>query len=301
MNTREKFDIVIVGGSYAGLSAAMSLGRAIRKVLIIDSGSPCNIQTPHSHNFLTQDGATPAAIGESAKKQVLAYPTIRFLSDTVTSLTGEDNSFEILTEGNEKFAARKVLFATGVKDLMPDIPGFRESWGISVIHCPYCHGYEYKGQVTGILVNGETAFEFARLIRNWTDKLYILTHGAPTFDSETYQKINALGIKVIETEIKSIDHENGHISGVVLQDGTIQYLEALYARIPFRQHCGIPEAIGCKMTDMGHIQADDFQKTSIPGIFAAGDCTTPMRNVANSVGAGSKAGAFINHQLLIES
>jgi len=129
------FDVVIIGGSYAGLSAAMALGRAVRRVLILDSGQPCNRQTPHSHNLITQDGATPAHITAVAKEQVLAYPTVRFQAGTATAVMGESNSFVVETAAGEQFRARKILFATGVRDLLPAIPGFAESWGISVIHC----------------------------------------------------------------------------------------------------------------------------------------------------------------------
>ena len=185
MEENQIYDVVIIGGSYAGLSAAMALGRAIRNVLIIDNGQPCNRQTPHSHNFLTQDGSTPAAIAALGKSQVMAYPTVQFVNDKVIAVEGENNNFRISTLGGEKVKARKLLFTTGIKDLIPDIKGFAACWGISVIHCPYCHGYEYKGQQTGILANGDIAFEFGRLIRNWTDRLTIFTNGISTITEDT--------------------------------------------------------------------------------------------------------------------
>ena len=132
-----ELDVVIVGGSYAGLSAGMALGRAIRRVLIVDSGQPCNRQTPHSHNLLTQDGATPAHLAAVARTQVLAYPTVQLRAGTVTTVTGATNAFAVGTAAGETFRARKILFAAGVRDLLPAISGFAESWGISVIHCPY--------------------------------------------------------------------------------------------------------------------------------------------------------------------
>jgi len=297
MNKLNTYDAAIVGGSYAGLSAAMSLGRAIRNVLVVDGGKPCNIQTPHSHNFLTQDGNTPTEIAEAAKKQALAYPTIQFISDSVTSVIGKNNEFEVSTSQGGKFFAKKIIFSTGVKDIMPDIPGFSQSWGISVIHCPYCHGYEFRGRNTGILINGEHAFEFGRLIKNWTPHLTIFTNGQPTFDQQTFAEIEALGIKIVETEIAKIEHENGQIRSLVFKNGTSEELDALYARIPFVQHCNIPEMLGCTISDAGHIGVDDFQQTSIPGIYAAGDCTTPMRSVSLAVSAGNKAGAFVNQAL----
>lgn len=157
MDILKKYEVIIIGGSYAGLSAAMSLGRALRNVLIIDSSDACNKQTPHSHNFITQDGNKPAEISEKAKKQVLNYSTIEFLNDFVVSIEKKENF--IIKSSNEIFEAEYLILATGVKDIMPNIPGFSECWGISVIHCPYCHGYEVKEQKTGFI---EINFSFSK-------------------------------------------------------------------------------------------------------------------------------------------
>ncbi len=166
MTNKNNFDVIIVGGSYSGLAAGMALGRALRKVLIIDSGKPCNRQTPHSHNFLTQDGKPPNEIAALGKEQVQMYSTVAFFSGLATNGLKTENGFEIEVASGEKFAAKKLIFASGIKDIMPGIPGFAECWGISVIHCPYCHGYEVKGQQTGILGSGEYGFEFSALISN---------------------------------------------------------------------------------------------------------------------------------------
>lgn len=292
------FDVVIIGGSYAGLSAAMALGRAIRKVLIIDAGKPCNRQTPHSHNFITQDGVKPAEISALAKEQVLAYPTVRFENDTVVDVIGANNNFKIETEVKGIFTAKKIIFATGVRDIMPDIPGFPESWGISVIHCPYCHGYEYRGQNTGIFMNGEGALEFVKLIDNWTQKLTLFTNGKATFDKAVFNKISNPDFRIVEKEIKVLLHDNGQLSAVVFQDGSSEKLDALYAKLPFQQHTDIPARIGCEINDAGYIKADEFGKTSVAGIFAAGDNTSRLRSVSSAVAAGTVAGAFSNHEMI---
>lgn len=294
------FDVIIIGGSFAGLSAAMALGRAIRKVLIIDSGKPCNAQTPHSHNFLTQDGSTPAAISALAKKQVLAYPTIRFENDLVVQVSGENNDFKIITAQKKEYSAKKILLATGVKDIMPSIPGFAESWGISVIHCPYCHGYEYRNQNTGILLNHEMAFEFVKLIDNWTQKLTLFTNGEATFDKSTFSKITNPEFKIVEKEISELVHEAGYLKKVVFTDGSDQKLDALYAKIPFAQHTDIPVRLGCEFDEMGYIKVDVFKKTSINGVYAAGDITSPFRSVAMATANGTMAGASINKELIDE-
>ncbi len=140
------FEVIIVGGSYAGLSAAMSLGRALRSVLVIDSGKPCNQQTPYSHNLITQDGRPPRQIATAAKAQVAQYPTITFYEGLAVSGVKTETGFAITTQTGDAFTAKKVIFATGLKDIMPDLAGFAACWGISILHCPYCHGYEVRKQ-----------------------------------------------------------------------------------------------------------------------------------------------------------
>ena len=150
MKQEKQYDIIIVGGSYSGLAAGMALGRALRRVLIIDGGAPCNQQTPHSHNFLTNDGKTPKEIAGLARQQVLQYDTVEWLDAFVIAANKTDTGFELQVQTGEVFTAKKLVFATGIKDIHPEIPGFSACWGISVIHCPYCHGYEVRHQKTGI-------------------------------------------------------------------------------------------------------------------------------------------------------
>src|SRR5688500_15047914 len=144
MTDKTKFDVIIVGGSYSGLAAGMALGRALRKVLIIDSGKPCNRYTPHSHNFITHDGKPPGEIGALARQQVEKYNTVKFFNAIALKSENKGNLFHISAGSNAIFSAKKLIFATGIRDLMTDIAGFEECWGKSVIHCPYCHGYEVR-------------------------------------------------------------------------------------------------------------------------------------------------------------
>ena len=298
MKNTKHFEVIIVGGSYAGLSAAMALGRSLRRVLIIDSGKACNRQTPHSHNFITQDGVTPAEISEKAKAQVLQYDTISFLSDWVQDVVKVGQIFDVTTRDNSTFTADKVLFTTGVKDIMPPIPGFSECWGISVLHCPYCHGYEVKHENIGILANGATAFELCQLIQHWTDQLSLFTNGPSTLSTEQNAIIAQLNITVIEKEIAELDHSAGQLKSVVFKNGTQYDLTAIFARVEFDQHSDIPVQLGCDLTEHGHVAVDFFQKTSVEGVFAAGDNTTPLRTVSIAVAAGTKAGVSINKDLI---
>lgn len=301
MSTSQNFEVIIIGGSYAGLSAAMSLGRALRKGLVIDSGQPCNRQTPHSHNFLTQDGQKPAEIANIALAQLAQYETVQIHKGLAMHAAKTDNGFVVNTQAGDTFYAKKLIFATGIKDTMPAIKGFAECWGISVIHCPYCHGYEVRGKKTGILANGEAAAHYAQLINNWTKDLTVFTNGESTLTTEQHDKLKSHGIGLVEKTIDSIVHSNGQIEKIVFNDGSEQPLDALYSRPAFVQHSAIPEGLGCELTEQGLIKVDGFQKTNVAGVFACGDNSSPMRSVAMAVASGSMTGAMVNHELISES
>ncbi|MEO6301597.1 MAG: NAD(P)/FAD-dependent oxidoreductase [Bacteroidia bacterium] len=301
MTDNKNFDVIIIGGSYSGLSAGMALGRALRKTLIIDSGIPCNIQTPHSHNFITQDGKTPKEITTLATQQVQKYKTVQFLNGHAISGMKTENDFDIKTEAGNIFTAKKLIFATGVKDLMPNIKGFSECWGISIIHCPYCHGYEYKNEKTGVLSNGDVAFEIGKLINNWTKELTIFTNGKSTLTVEQSAKLTKHNIKINETEIEHFKHNKGQVESIVFKNNTTEIIKALYARPAFQQHCDIPHKLGCELTEQDLLKIDAFQKTTIHGIFACGDNASIMRSVASSISMGAMAGAMINRELIEEN
>ncbi len=300
MISEKTFDVIIVGGSYSGLSAGLALGRSLRRVLIIDSGKPCNRQTPHSHNFLTQDGKTPAEISSLGRQQVEKYDTVTFLSGVAIAGRKITSGFEIATEGGQTFTARKLIFATGIRDIMPAIDGFSECWGISVIHCPYCHGYEVRHQPTGILGNGEYAFEFSTFILNWTKDLTVFTNGASTLSPEQVAQLRRHNIKLVETEVQKLEHANGYLERIIFKDGTSSRVKALYARPAFEQHCSIPETLGCELTEEGYIKVDAFMKATMPGVFACGDNTTRMRSVANAVSMGTMAATVANKEIIFE-
>lgn len=297
----KNFDVIIIGGSYAGLSAAMALGRSLRNVLIIDSGKPCNRQTPHSHNFITHDGNTPKEISSLARKDVEKYTTVQFHEGIATQILKNNNGFEVETLSNERFYAKKIVLASGVKDIMPNIPGFEECWGISVLHCPYCHGYEVRNEVTGILSNGDMAYDFSKLIFNMTKNLTLFTNGKSTLTQEQIEKLKQNKINLNEEEIDRIEHENGFIQKIIFKNGSSALLKALYAKRPFEQNFNITESLGCELTEQGFIKVDPMQKTTIPGVFACGDNVTMMRSVANAIAQGNFAGAVVNKELSEEA
>ncbi|MCJ0742548.1 NAD(P)/FAD-dependent oxidoreductase [Pedobacter montanisoli] len=297
MTENKYFDVIIIGGSYAGLSAAMTLGRSTRKVLVIDSGLPCNRQTPHSHNFITQDGKKPKEIAVVAKQQVEKYDTVEFCEDVAIKGQKNGNLFEISTLSGKTFTAKKLVFATGIKDIIPAIKGFEACWGISVIHCPYCHGYEFRQQKTAIMANGAKAAHYVSLIYNLSANLTLLTSGKADFTEEQVEKIKAHQIEIIEKEVQEIVHQNGKVQEVVFKDNSAIKFDAIYAAVPFIQHSDIPETLGCELTEQGFIKVDTFQQTNTKGVYACGDNSSPMRSVANAVASGNFTGAAINKAL----
>lgn len=299
MNSDTDFEVIIIGGSYAGLSAAMALGRAMRKVLVIDGGKPSNRFTPHSHNFITQDGMVPAQIAAAAKEQVLHYATIKFMDSVVTMAGRQDDKFIVATE-NGSFSAIKLLLATGIRDILPEIEGVKECWGKSILHCPYCHGYEVRRQQTSILANGDMAMHMAMLVSNWTERLTLFTSGPASFSTEQTDNLRRHNIEIVEEAVAAIIHEAGYVKGVRLQSGELRPLTAMYLR-PGIQHSNLYEMLGCSLTEAGFLKVDDFKRTTMEGVYAAGDNMSPMRSVAAAVAAGNTAGAFINNDLIQEN
>lgn len=293
-----RYDAIIIGGSYSGLAAGMALGRALRNVLIIDAGLPCNRKAPYSHNFITHDGRSPAEISRIAREQVAAYDTVRMIQGQAVKGLRTANGFTVELADGAAFAARKLIFATGITDIMPNIDGFTECWGVSVLHCPYCHGYEVRGLPTGVIANSGAEFDYVLLIANWTQYLTVFTNGVSALSTDQMNTLSARGIRIVEKPIARLNHKDGHIHNVELQDGIRVSLDVLYSRRPFKQHCTIPTSMGCELLEEGYIKIDQTMQTSIDGIYACGDNTTPMRTVANAVATGTAVGMHVNKALI---
>ncbi|KAL3932045.1 MAG: hypothetical protein SGBAC_011035 [Bacillariaceae sp.] len=302
-------DCVIVGGSYGGLSAALCLGRCLRQAVVIDEGLPCNRFTPHSQNFLTRDGFAPAEIASIGKQQIIEkYKTVEFQKDRVVSIqnrgtaSGADNTdnsemypFQVQTASGKTLESKTLLFATGVTDVFPkDIPGFEECWGTTVIHCPYCHGYEFHSEPTAMFMDKERAMHMLPLVRNLTPNVKLIS--SDTFEEEELALLKKNGVQVMTSPIQEIQHEIGHITTVMFKDGTSLPVKAMYAGIPFDINAKniLVEELGCELDEHGFVKVDGMQMTNVDGVYAVGDATTMFRTVANAVNGGNKAGAVIN-------
>lgn len=288
------FDVIIIGGSYAGLSAAMCLGRSLRSILIIDAGDPCNLQAAHAHNFLPIDGENPQTILEQAKTNVLRYESVRYISDFVKDVGKEKLFFKVDTSSGNTFSARKILFATGIKDIIPDIKGFSACWGKTAVQCPYCHGYEFRDKKTAILADDATVVHQIPLLYNLSKNITILSSRNEDFGITKRKKIEQRGIHIIETELVELEHKNGKLKNLIFKDGRKEPFDILYSTLPFQQHSEIPKSLGCSLNKQGYIEVDNTQKTTVDGVYACGDNSNFLRTLANAVYSGNKAGMNIN-------
>lgn len=261
---QDRFDALIIGGSFAGLSAAMSLGRARRKVLVLDAGHPCNHMVKAAHNLIMHDGAPPQQMLAIAREQLAAYPTVTLLNASATRIEGVDGSFTVHSNVGVH-AASKILMATGVRDRPLPIEGFAECWGISVLHCPFCHGYEVVDQPLAVLADGALGLEFARMIHNWSRDLTLLTNGPTTLEPEQQRELTERGIRIEQRAIAELVHRQGRVSHVKFQDGDAKAMSALFARPPFALPEELLSTLACARTESGHIQVDPMQRTTVAG------------------------------------
>ncbi|HYD21251.1 MAG TPA: NAD(P)/FAD-dependent oxidoreductase [Flavipsychrobacter sp.] len=293
------YDVLIVGGSYAGLQAALTLARSLRTVLVLDDQQPANKYAPKSHNFLLHDGDDAAHLRAIAREQALAYPTIEILEHTAVFAEKNNKLFTVKDSDGNTFTSRKLLLATGLKDIMPDINGFEECWGKSIVHCPYCHGYEIKDKDLGIMTFPEAAVEFVPLVYNLSSKITLFLDGEP--EKKTQNFIADKNIKLVKENIAEALHENGQLHTVVTKEGGAYPLDALFVSLNCSQQNELAIQLGCKICDDRFIDVDVVGQTNIPGLYAAGDCTTPMRAISVAIAAGYKAGIAINNELIEDS
>ncbi|TGM78344.1 NAD(P)/FAD-dependent oxidoreductase [Leptospira mtsangambouensis] len=299
MESIQNVEVAIIGGSFSGLSAALSLVRSLRKIIVIDSEKPCNKNTPASHNFITHDRESPSEIRSKALLNLKEYPNFKLQLGEVTTVQKQGSGFLVQGNGFSPIQTDKIIFATGLKDVLPKIPGFAESWGKSVIHCPYCHGYEFVGNQTGLWMNEPGVFEHSKFLKHWTKELTVYTNGPIQFSKEEQTKLENEGIKIVTELVESLAHQEGQISAIKLKSGKENQIEALYTRLPMIQHSKLPEEIGCKLLPSGHLEVTNFYETNVPGVYAVGDMSSMFRSVANAVHSGNIAGAMLNRAMIL--
>ncbi|PJZ44399.1 NAD(P)/FAD-dependent oxidoreductase [Leptospira brenneri] len=299
MESSQTYDVAIIGGSFSGLSAALSLVRSLRKIIVIDSERPCNKNTPASHNFFTHDGMTPGEIRSQALSDLKKYPNFQLRISEVTKIEKKDNLYVLKGSGFEDIQTGKIIFATGLKDILPEIPGFSESWGKSVIHCPYCHGYEYVGNKTGLWMNETGVFEHSKFLKHWSKELTIYTNGPIQFSKEEQIQLENEKVQMVTEKVKALLHKEGQIFAIQLDSGKEVPIEALYTKLPMVQHSKLPEELGCNHLPSGHLEVSNLYETSVPGVYAVGDMASMFRSVAHAVHSGNIAGAMLNRSMIL--
>lgn len=289
-------DVIVVGGSYAGMAAALQLLRARRTVLVIDAGQRRNQAASESHGFLGQDGVDPAEIARVAREQLHRYPTLTWMHGRVVSANGSKDDFAITCEDGSRYKARRVLLAIGVADELPPVPGLAQRWGTSVFHCPYCHGYELNQGRIGVIAAGRESTLQARLLLEWGEVTFF-TNNLVELDAKTRQDLLACGMAIESAAISAIEGQ----SDVVLADGRRIGFDGLFTTPRSRPSTPIAELLGCELVEAPfgvQIGTSSAKQTSVAGIYACGDAARFPHSVSLSVGDGAWAGAQLHQSLL---
>ena len=289
-------DVIIVGGSYAGLSAGLQLARARRKVLMIDAGQRRNRFAATSHGFLGQDGQAPEVIAAEGRSQLMEYPTVTWVQDSVVQAVAEQGGFSVRTDCNGAFKAKRLILATGVVDELPAIDGLQERWGTRVFHCPYCHGYELDQGRIGVLATSPLAMHHALMLPDWgTTTLF--TNGVFTPDAEQQAQLDRRGVCMENTMVTRISGERADLE---LVDGRVVALDGVFTMSRTRIS-PLAEQLGCELADGptgAYVHTNETRQTSVAGVFACGDTSLAAGSVALAVGEGVRAGVGAHFSLI---
>jgi thioredoxin reductase len=288
----ETHDVAIIGGGAAGLSAALVLGRARRRVVVIDAGSPRNAPAAHMQGFLSRDGTPPSELLAAARAEVRRYG-VELVDDRVVEAKA---GFALRLAGGRIIRSRQVVLATGAADELPDIAGARERWGRDFLHCPYCHGWEVRDRRIGVL----GSVEHAHLLRQWSDDVTLFTHTAD-ITAEERTTLQARGIAVVDGTVERLIVSDDQLRGVQLAGGRTVARDALFTRPALRSHAGTPAAaLGCELLAGGLVRTDADGRTSVPGVWAAGNAANPRAQVITAAGEGSAVAIAINTDLVAD-
>lgn len=294
-------DVIIIGGSFAGLAGALQLGRARRKVTVLDTGLPRNRFAGHSHGMLGHDHKPPLDILAEARRQLTRYPTIKLLHARADSVSGAIDDFSVLTADGESLGARRLILSYGVVDQMPDVAGFAESWGTSIVPCPYCDGFEVAGQHWGLVWSGGHSHNQVKLFHDWTDTLTVFSNGhdiSPDIRADLARR----NTPIVDGGITAISRRGGHNATVNLDTGGNVAVDILFAHPRNKPSASLHETLGLATIDTPAgvaLKVDERRETSMPGIYAAGDLANPlMPSVTTASWQGAMAGIFAQQSML---
>jgi len=295
-------DVIIIGGSFAGLAAALQLGRARRKVTVLDTGLPRNRFAGHSHGLLGHDHKPPLEILAEARQQLARYPTIRLVNARADSISGSIDNFSVLTSDGESFCARRLILSYGVVDQMPDVLGFAENWGASIVPCPYCDGFEVAEQHWGLIWSGPKSHNYVRLYHDWTNTLSVFTDGhevPPDIRADLARR----NVTVVDGRVVEIIHTEGLTTTVCLDNHHNVTVDILFAHPSTKPSAQLHESLGLATVETPFgivLKVDERRETSFPGIYAAGDLANPlMASVTMASSQGAIAGISAQQSMLV--
>ncbi|MCX6497286.1 MAG: NAD(P)/FAD-dependent oxidoreductase [Arthrobacter sp.] len=299
-----RYDVVIVGGGAAGLSAATTLSRALRSVLIIDSGTPRNAPAAGVHGFLSRDGVNPRELLSIGRSEVLSYRATVIEGEAVSARRTPDG-FEVILGDGRRFCGRRLLVTTGLTDELPPVDGLREQWGKGVVHCPYCHGWEIRGQRIGVLGTGPLSVHQALLFRQWSPEITLFLNDAVEPTDEEWDKLAARSVTVIDGAVASVDAADRVLTGVTLRLGSSFDVQALAVGTRMEARSALLESLGLssQLHPSGagrYIETDAMGATAVRGVYAAGNVSNLMAQVITAAAEGVMAGAGINADLIEE-
>ncbi|KZN13877.1 NAD(P)/FAD-dependent oxidoreductase [Marinomonas sp. TW1] len=293
-------EVIIIGGSFAGLSAAMQLARGQRKITVIDAGEPRNRFANQSHGFFGLDGVSPHQIQQEAQRQLLKYPTVTLIEDTAKTALKLDDLFHVTLGNGQTIHSKKLILATGLKDEIPDIPGLRERWGATVAHCPYCHGYELRNQSLGVIATSPHSIHQAAMLPDWGPTTYF-TQGQFEPDEEQLALLIKRGVTIERTEVIEVLGRPPKITSLYLADGRTIQIGGIFVAPKTHMASSLAEQLGCEFEEgpLGLVvKTDEMKQTNITGLFAAGDTVNPMQNATFASAAGVMAGVGAHHALI---
>jgi thioredoxin reductase len=295
MNT---YDVVVIGGGAAGLSAAMVLSRARRRVLVVDAGQPRNAPATHMHGFLSRDGMPPAELLAAGRQEVESYGGL-FHPGAVRTVTSDEGWFRVDLSDARSVRARRILVATGLRDELPDVAGLRERWARDVLHCPYCHGYEVRGQAFGVLGWSPEAVRYAQIVRQWSDDVVLFAPPGSLSDDERRQ-LAARAIGIVEGQVTEVVVKDDALQAVALEDGRTVARDVVFVPPRFVPNDQVLIALNCDLDESGWVVTDGTGRTTVPGVWAAGNVRNPRAQVITAAGEGSTAAIAINADLVDE-
>ncbi|RQO48500.1 thioredoxin reductase [Rhodococcus sp. KBW08] len=294
-----RFDVVIVGGGAAGLSAALVLARARRRVMIVDAGNPRNGVSEHLHGYLTRDGESPTQLLAAGRKEVTEYGGEVTTGTAIGIEQTEDGGFLVQTDVSASLEARTVLVATGLRDELPNIAGLQDRWGVDVLHCPYCHGYEVRDTPIGVLGGDNRPFTIhqASLVRQWSDDVVFFPNRIELTCTER-DRLTVRGIRIVEGDVAGVSVADGRLDGVELASGQVVPRSVVFVGPRFVPRDALLTDLGCDADENGWVVTDPAGGTSTPGVWAAGNVSDSPAQLITAAAAGSKAAIALNHYLL---